>query len=120
MIFIPGECNGKGFYKYDNCGKAGPDPELRKYIIKASHVWNVTIDSKVSLSLSLCVLTYSQARHMFLWTHKLRGNVINDLLLKIMHAQTWWLTKSIQGNSCLDVVRPDPDKPITNALLLAC
>ncbi|XP_047963738.1 glyoxysomal fatty acid beta-oxidation multifunctional protein MFP-a-like isoform X1 [Salvia hispanica] len=31
-----GESTFKGFYKYDDCGKAIPDPELRKYTIKAT------------------------------------------------------------------------------------
>ncbi|KAG6429192.1 hypothetical protein SASPL_107236 [Salvia splendens] len=31
-----GESTCKGFYKYDDCGKAIPDPELRKYTIKAT------------------------------------------------------------------------------------
>ncbi|KAH6757837.1 multifunctional protein 2 [Perilla frutescens var. hirtella] len=43
-----GESNCKGFYKYDNYGNASPDPELRKYIMKAKTVWNATADSEVT------------------------------------------------------------------------
>ncbi|PIM97821.1 Hydroxyacyl-CoA dehydrogenase/enoyl-CoA hydratase [Handroanthus impetiginosus] len=43
-----GECNGKGFYKYDHCSKASQDPELRKYIEKAQNISNATIASKLT------------------------------------------------------------------------
>ncbi|KAL8028030.1 hypothetical protein ABFS82_14G131900 [Erythranthe guttata] len=48
-----GRCNGKGFYKYDNCGKAYPDPELNnKYIKKAGNLSNVTVDAAKPTKLS--------------------------------------------------------------------
>ena len=49
---MSGESTFKGFYKYDDCGKAIPDPELRKYTIKATTVRNLTDNSDVPLSLS--------------------------------------------------------------------
>ncbi|KAK4441791.1 Glyoxysomal fatty acid beta-oxidation multifunctional protein MFP-a [Sesamum alatum] len=43
-----GERSGKGFYKYDNCGKASPDPELSKYMKTAEDALNVTIDTELT------------------------------------------------------------------------
>ncbi|XP_044500323.1 peroxisomal fatty acid beta-oxidation multifunctional protein MFP2-like [Mangifera indica] len=41
-----GETTGKGFYLYDDKGKARPDPELKKYIEQARSISGVTIDPK--------------------------------------------------------------------------
>ncbi|KAL0453033.1 UNVERIFIED_CONTAM: Glyoxysomal fatty acid beta-oxidation multifunctional protein MFP-a [Sesamum latifolium] len=43
-----GERSGKGFYNYDNCGKASPDPELSKYMKTTRDASNVTIDSELT------------------------------------------------------------------------
>ncbi|KAJ0093834.1 hypothetical protein Patl1_25030 [Pistacia atlantica] len=43
-----GEATRKGFYLYDDKGKARPDPELKKYIEKARSVSSVAIDPKFS------------------------------------------------------------------------
>lgn len=63
MALISGECNSKGFYKYDNCSKACPDPELKMYLKEARNVSDVGIDSKVALSISVCAR--SQANFCF-------------------------------------------------------
>ncbi|XP_051142608.1 glyoxysomal fatty acid beta-oxidation multifunctional protein MFP-a-like isoform X2 [Andrographis paniculata] len=43
-----GECNGKGFYKYDNCSNCIPDPELRKKTGNSRlNMLNATIDCKL-------------------------------------------------------------------------
>ncbi|KAJ0035861.1 hypothetical protein Pint_24493 [Pistacia integerrima] len=42
------EATRKGFYLYDDKGKARPDPELKKYIEKARSVSSVAIDPKFS------------------------------------------------------------------------
>ncbi|XP_057776628.1 glyoxysomal fatty acid beta-oxidation multifunctional protein MFP-a-like isoform X2 [Salvia miltiorrhiza] len=44
-----GESTCKGFYEYDNSGKASPDPELRKYTVKATSVGNLTADTEAQL-----------------------------------------------------------------------
>ncbi|KAL2236562.1 UNVERIFIED_CONTAM: Glyoxysomal fatty acid beta-oxidation multifunctional protein MFP-a [Sesamum indicum] len=44
-----GERSGKGFYNYDNCGKASPDPKLSRYMKTARDASNVTfIDSELT------------------------------------------------------------------------
>ncbi|KAG2727048.1 hypothetical protein I3760_01G142300 [Carya illinoinensis] len=48
-----GQSTRKGFYIYDEKRKASPDPELYKYIEKSRSISGVTIDPKVSPSLSL-------------------------------------------------------------------
>ncbi|KAL0370623.1 UNVERIFIED_CONTAM: Glyoxysomal fatty acid beta-oxidation multifunctional protein MFP-a [Sesamum angustifolium] len=48
ISIVKGECSGKGFYNYDNCGKVSPDPELSKYMKTARDASNVTIDSKLT------------------------------------------------------------------------
>ncbi|KAB5569471.1 hypothetical protein DKX38_003264 [Salix brachista] len=42
-----GETTSKGFYIYDNKGKAIPDPEVLNYIDKARSITGVTIDSEI-------------------------------------------------------------------------
>ncbi|KAJ6710521.1 GLYOXYSOMAL FATTY ACID BETA-OXIDATION MFP-A PROTEIN [Salix koriyanagi] len=42
-----GESTSKGFYIYDNKGKAIPDPEVLNYIDKARSITGVTIDSEI-------------------------------------------------------------------------
>ncbi|KAF8369362.1 hypothetical protein HHK36_012379 [Tetracentron sinense] len=51
-----GEATRKGFYVYDNKRKASPDPEIKKYVEKSRIISGVTVDPKVSLSLSLSQL----------------------------------------------------------------
>ncbi|GMI80114.1 MULTIFUNCTIONAL PROTEIN 2, multifunctional protein 2 [Hibiscus trionum] len=41
-----GEATGKGFYLYDNKGKASPDPNLNKYIEQARSISGVAVDPK--------------------------------------------------------------------------
>jgi enoyl-CoA hydratase/3-hydroxyacyl-CoA dehydrogenase len=53
MHSVSGETTRKGFYVYDEKIEASPDPELEKYIDKSRSISGVTIDPKVSLSLSL-------------------------------------------------------------------
>ncbi|GER34699.1 fatty acid oxidation complex subunit alpha [Striga asiatica] len=43
-----GECNGKGFYEYDNHGKASPNPKIVDYIGKARTNLNMTSDLKMT------------------------------------------------------------------------
>lgn len=52
VTLCAGETTRKGFYVYDDRRKASPDPEIKKYIEKAREMSGVTIDPKVSLSLS--------------------------------------------------------------------
>lgn len=52
MALILGESTSKGFYLYGDKHKASPDPEIVKYIEKARRISRVTVDFKVSLSLS--------------------------------------------------------------------
>jgi enoyl-CoA hydratase/3-hydroxyacyl-CoA dehydrogenase len=53
MHSVSGETTRKGFYVYNEKIEASPDPELEKYIDKSRSISGVTIDPKVSLSLSL-------------------------------------------------------------------
>ncbi|KAJ0093830.1 hypothetical protein Patl1_25034 [Pistacia atlantica] len=52
-----GEATCKGFYLYDEKGKARPDPELKKYIEKARSV-SSAIDPKVKLSNPFSLFLY--------------------------------------------------------------
>lgn len=54
MALVAGEATRKGFYLYDDRRKASPDPELKKYVEKARSVSGVSIDPKVSVSVSVC------------------------------------------------------------------
>lgn len=49
-LHTSGESTHKGFYVYDKNRKAGPNPELKKYIEKARSSSGVSVDPKVSLS----------------------------------------------------------------------
>lgn len=48
-LHTSGESTRKGFYVYDKNRKAGPNPELKKYIEKARSISGVSVDPKVSL-----------------------------------------------------------------------
>lgn len=43
-----GESNAKGFYKYDNCGMATPNAEIKKYLPKPGNTSYMTIESKLT------------------------------------------------------------------------
>ncbi|XP_075509612.1 glyoxysomal fatty acid beta-oxidation multifunctional protein MFP-a-like isoform X1 [Primulina tabacum] len=43
-----GESSAKGFYKYDNCGMATPNDEIKKYLQKAGNTSYMTIESKLT------------------------------------------------------------------------
>lgn len=51
LAFIAGKSNAKGFYKYDNCGMATPNAEIKKYLPKAGNTLYRSIESKVPLHL---------------------------------------------------------------------